>query len=361
MQLSVSLFTYPDLVRTNILRESPRALNSLCLARDQRADNLAQFAPVDSTLAVELNVYTISDAYLIIEQGLDGVVLTADGRPFGETETFTTRPLPYDLGDLESLAKSLDEEMIVTFDAAWQNYYHWLILTIGKALLCRQYYSHFSKFCFPEYRSISPHTTRPISQSVWRDTMTEYGLDRRPTLLLPDGIYRVAKLGVVALHPRQPASIVYFRQLHAALKPAALNDDAQAARGIIVSRPHDPRLDPAAAAALERFAETRSYQFVQLETLGFRQQAALFANSRAVVGPHGAGLANLVFGRSDLRVFELNRALDQGRSGIGPTAVRPWYYLLAATKGLEYSFADISDPQMTEDVLLEHLLSFDSR
>jgi hypothetical protein len=356
MEPSVSLFTQPDLARTNILRESPRAFNSLRLARDQKADNLAAFAPIDATLAVELNIYTLTDAYLIIEHGLDGLVLAADGRPFREMETFTTRPLPYDLRDLKSLAKPLDEEIIVTFDAAWQNYYHWLILALGRALLCRQFSPNFSKFCFPDYRSISPHSPRPISPSVWRDTMTEYGLNTPSTLLLPDGIYRVAKLGVVSLDHPQPANIVYFPEFYGALKLAGLDDDMQATRNIIISRPHDPRLGRAAAAALERFAEARSYEFIQLETLSFREQAALFANSRAVVGPHGAGLANLAFGRPDLRVFELNRALDEGFSGM-----RPWYYLLAASKGLEYSFADIGDTQMSEEVLFERLLSFHSR
>jgi hypothetical protein len=305
---------------------------------------------------VDLNIYTIEGAYLIVEHGLDGLVLATDGRPFRETATFTTRPQPYDLRHLESVAKPLDEEIIVTFDAAWQNYYHWLVLALGRALLCRRFAANFPRFCLPEYRSISPHSLRPISQSVWRDTMIEYGLDTPSTMLLPDGIYRVAKLGVVSLDHPQPACIVYFPALYDALRLAALDDHVQATHNIIIARPHDPRLGPATAAVLERFAEMRSYEFVQLETLGFREQAALFANCRAVVGPHGAGLANLAFGRRDLRVFELNRAMDEGFSGM-----RPWYYLLAATKGLEYSFADIGDTQMTENVLLERLLDFHSR
>lgn len=59
----------------------------------------------------------------------------------------------------------------------------------------------------------------------------------------------------------------------------------------------------------------------------FSQQVRLFAEAEAVVAPHGAGLANLVFG-TDLSVIELLPRND----------VRPFYFLLANNCNHNYEY-----------------------
>jgi capsular polysaccharide biosynthesis protein len=57
--------------------------------------------------------------------------------------------------------------------------------------------------------------------------------------------------------------------------------------------------------AVEAVLAAHGFQTVQTEQLGFMDQAALFAQAEAVVAPHGAGLANLLFNDGRARVLEL--------------------------------------------------------
>lgn len=59
------------------------------------------------------------------------------------------------------------------------------------------------------------------------------------------------------------------------------------------------------------------FELVRPETLSFTDQVALFASAEMVVGPHGAGMANVVFGR-DLSVLEL---FQPGYLNTGPAQV----------------------------------------
>jgi capsular polysaccharide biosynthesis protein len=64
-----------------------------------------------------------------------------------------------------------------------------------------------------------------------------------------------------------------------------------------------------------------------LSDLSVAEQAALFNNSEIVVGPHGAGLSNMVYA-SDATIVEI----------LPETVVRPVFYYLANEVGLEYEF-----------------------
>lgn len=69
----------------------------------------------------------------------------------------------------------------------------------------------------------------------------------------------------------------------------------------------------------------RGFQVVELEKLGLREAAMLFSEAEAVVAPHGAGLANIVFCPEDCRVVEFFSH-----------HISPEYWLLAARMGLDY-------------------------
>ena len=60
-----------------------------------------------------------------------------------------------------------------------------------------------------------------------------------------------------------------------------------------------------------------------------------------MVAAHGAGLTNIVFGPPSLRVLELNLDLD------GRGFTRPWFLLLACTKGQHYQYLDHSSGEIT--------------
>ena len=74
------------------------------------------------------------------------------------------------------------------------------------------------------------------------------------------------------------------------------------------------------------------------------QAEALF-NAECVIGVHGAGMANILFGRRALRVMELNLRLD------GETLPRPWFYLLAHARGQRYMMLDRDAGDLSEERL----------
>ncbi|MBK0403773.1 glycosyltransferase family 61 protein [Adhaeribacter sp. BT258] len=74
---------------------------------------------------------------------------------------------------------------------------------------------------------------------------------------------------------------------------------------------------------LERFG----FEVVFPETLSYREQVALFHESRIIAGPHGAGFTNTFFAQN-ATVLELHPA----------TAVKPHYFLLSKGLDLDYHY-----------------------
>jgi hypothetical protein len=66
------------------------------------------------------------------------------------------------------------------------------------------------------------------------------------------------------------------------------------------------------------------------------EQIAAFAAARIVVGVHGAGMTNVVFGRAGLRVLEILPAL----------VASPAYWYLCAGMGLDYTALIADDPEL---------------
>jgi hypothetical protein len=74
--------------------------------------------------------------------------------------------------------------------------------------------------------------------------------------------------------------------------------------------------------------EREGFEKVELEALSFREQAAVFSQANAVAGPHGAGMANLLFAPHGTRVLEL----------FPPEFVNPVFYSMANSQDQEYYY-----------------------
>lgn len=73
--------------------------------------------------------------------------------------------------------------------------------------------------------------------------------------------------------------------------------------------------------------EPLGFEIVHAEKYTFEEQISIFANAQAIVAPHGAGLANLVFCAPGTRVIELF-----------PSMTMDCYYRLCDDLKLEYTF-----------------------
>jgi hypothetical protein len=70
----------------------------------------------------------------------------------------------------------------------------------------------------------------------------------------------------------------------------------------------------------------RGFQNIAAGKLSFRDQVVLFAEAEMIVGPHGAGLSNLLFAPESTRVLEISNV----------ERVKPVYFLLTKAMGQGY-------------------------
>lgn len=95
---------------------------------------------------------------------------------------------------------------------------------------------------------------------------------------------------------------------------------------IYVSRENARRRRVANEAELWACLQARGFVKVRLEELSWAEQIAVFRQAKAIVAPHGAGLANVIFCTAGTRVVEFfNRAYVNGL-----------FWRIAALKGVDY-------------------------
>lgn len=76
-------------------------------------------------------------------------------------------------------------------------------------------------------------------------------------------------------------------------------------RDVYVSRTATTRRRLANEPDVERLVEALGFEIVRAESMSVRDQVQLFADSRRIVAPHGAGLSNIVWARPPCRVLEI--------------------------------------------------------
>ena len=80
------------------------------------------------------------------------------------------------------------------------------------------------------------------------------------------------------------------------------------------------------AAEVREFLERAGFRTIRLEGMPLVEQVRLFASAQFVVGPHGAGLSNLLFTPPSARVLEF----------MPDTEMRPFFWLISSKLGHEY-------------------------
>lgn len=198
----------------------------------------------------------------------------------------------------------------------YRNYYHWTLDGLGR---------------LATGAGDAPGVLAPAGL----DTVRQDGLARAGALR-GRALRAVGAETILVERLVTPWTMTGFHRPHPALRPffARLRDAAPAPPGpprlYIDRRPADRRPgahrrlvnEDAVAAALAPLG----FVPVQLERLSLAGQVGLFAGAEAIVAPHGAGLANLVYARPGCALVELH--MD---------AWRTWCFrTLSAAMGLRY-------------------------
>jgi hypothetical protein len=177
------------------------------------------------------------------------------------------------------------------------NYYHWLIEELPLALRAAEIapgaaYLAFADGITNRHRLVAHHIgvrLMPVPLIVAMDEQVLPGRSSDSWFVHPSDALRLRELG------------------------DALTEGAQgAAERIYVSRRNSRRALPD-EERLESLLAAEGFTTLQLESLDWVDQIRAFRGARVVVGPHGAGLANLVFTPPGATLVELTNGAQYNR------------------------------------------------
>ncbi len=258
----------------------------------------ASYRSVTPWLVTFSDVLVHSDAGIVIAGG----AVVADTLQQTAPELNAYR----DLGNAVALP---DAATIIDLPGTWLsllggnfgNYYHWTLEGIGRlAPVPAEVLAAHDAVLVPQQLD-----------SVGQDGLARIGLvqGRRIEPVAPAATYRVERLtvpwSVTGFHLPHPCLVPFFARMRGDPESGNLPRRIYIDRRAADRRPGAHRClrnEDAVVAALAQFG----FVAIRLEGMPLAAQIALFAGAEAIVAPHGAGLANLVFARPGTVVVELH-------------------------------------------------------
>ena len=215
------------------------------------------------------------------------------------------------------------------------NYYHWLIEDLPQALRAAEVapeaaYLAFSRGITDRHRIVARHLGVRLEPMPLIVAMDEQVLPGRSS----DSWF---------VHP---ADARLLHRLGESLTEATEGD----AERVYVSRRHSSRALPG-EEHLEALLEANGFTVLHLERLDWVEQIRAFRGARVVVGPHGAGLANLVFTPPGATLVELTNGAQYNRCFEWVCHVAGHAYRMVDSD----AFPDSSDPARLAARILQQL------
>jgi capsular polysaccharide biosynthesis protein len=236
-----------------------------------------------------------------------GIILAGDAVVSDTLQQTAPEPNAYrDHGAAIALS---DRPEIIDLPGTWlsllggnyANYYHWTLEGLARLAPVP-----------PELLAAHENILIPAGlDNVRRDGLARTRLEagRRIFEVPPAATYRLQHLTVpwtvTGFHLPHPCIAGFFKGLKGDPAPDDLPRRIYIDRRASDRRPNAHRRlrnEDEVVAALSRLG----FKPVRLEGLSLQQQIALFAHAEAIVAPHGAGLANLVFARPGTILIELH-------------------------------------------------------
>jgi glycosyltransferase involved in cell wall biosynthesis len=286
----------------------------------------------------EIRLIRRSDQWVSMSRFSEGSVFDRSGvsRAFGYLEgSPPIRWLSKEADGLwvaeEALAAAphLDASYVIFYNGNLHNYYHWMtegILTLD--ILSRAMGPD------PSLRIALPTSVDIAAMFDHRESLRALGLDG----------YRIEEISGDLIHVReaiwvdsdlvQSMPAPYLRDFQR--RVAARYADSRGARNrrLLVAR-RGPTRTIHNLEQVEALLARHDFETVYLEGMSVVDQVRLFQSAEFVIGPHGAGLANLLFCEPGTRVIELMPTVD----------VRPFFWLISEKLDLVHGvqFCDAAD------------------
>jgi capsular polysaccharide biosynthesis protein len=251
---------------------------------------------------------------------VEGMAFTADGRMVRETRgsprvvdgndhirllgpEIYLNPAPDIAGRLPRAA--------LCHDSASRNFAHFMMLMLPRIVLMDAACTDMPIIVpdMPDYAAVANVGMR---HELLRDLATVLPLSKGNRYLpLRPGAWEVEELSLISIGMQRWDLVLHravgaaFSAIAAAALAARPADAPALPKRIYLSRQGASRRRVANHDAVEALLAGHGFTTILMETLGLDEQAALFAGAEAVVAPHGAGLANILFNDGRAGVLEL--------------------------------------------------------
>lgn len=196
-------------------------------------------------------------------------------------------------------------------------YFHWVIESLPRIRLLRDRLDSLAGIFVPE-----------AMEPAMRESLSIFGIDEKRCIPMCMNSHFAPDCLLVPAYCAGLDVPVWVPQF---LRETVLGKSSSphARRRIYISRSDAGKRRVTNEAAIASLLKSRGFEIVRLRELGFRAQAELLASAHTVVGPHGAGLANLAFCRPGTQVLELLPS---------PRVAPHLFYSLADAAGAQYWF-----------------------
>ena len=261
--------------------------------------------------------------------GLDGIsfsngVMLAETSSWPPEVALTNSPL------IRTGGKTLPGRYVVIGNAS---YYHFLIENFGQALALIEE--------FPDAKVLVPEKLDGFAKDAIGLLPKSTEVVSYRTRVQPESVLLASRF--LTLGRPQPREVRALQELAASTIGDA-QSTLEVSEKIYVSRRFASR-SPRGERELEQFLERVGFKTVFAEHLSLRDQIETFNSASVIIGPHGAGLSNIVFGQPGATVIEL---LDER-----------WpnhcFEILAAECSLEFHRITLTGEATTGDWIIERV------
>jgi len=274
-----------------------------------------------------ISVRRAYNCHLMLSRELEGAVFDSVGvrRCYGFLRTSLNPPKEL-LRDGDRLfldrqiidqAPTLPGDYLVFYNGNLQNYYHWMVEAILPLyMLC--------KVREGNARIVLPAALGQASNLPYVESLKLLGFGDIELTFTPCPVVKLECATWVAGSGDPvddfPPHVLRQFQSHVAASLALTVGQKR----LYIEREHIRRVDN--AEEVRDFLEREGFATVRLDGMSLLEQVALFAGAEFVVGPHGAGLSNLIFSPPSTRVIEF----------MPDTEMRPFFWLISSKMGHEY-------------------------
>lgn len=295
-------------------------------------------------------LHKIHDAILVIEPGLDGIIINDRNELLDIQSRFIIKNNAGSnlfSGDTINIShdvtpKKILKNVFIGFDTGWHNYYHWIILTLPRIKMAQGIFSNYKnnfeiEYVVPDYNG-HQNVKRPpaFSGATYRESINLFDMPEKITQL-ECGFYKIDTAYLLKPTCQKEFDSVYSNNIINILN--SLNADAVTRKKsdfpqkIYISRGDSIKRNiDSYDHNISKILCKNGFTSLNFSKIQFHDQIKLMKNADTVASIHGSGLTNIIFMKKESKVIEFSNTIGMEKE------VRPHFYNLARIRGINYGF-----------------------